>query len=137
MRTRMAIRATSETASHFYRSNIVRTVQIQKQQVVSGFGFRLPVQLFSFIHDSRDRGARHGRPAGRGRGRSERRRGRDTERARTYKSTSTGHSTPRIPSSADLRGTLAGCAPCCTAFTMDLTIGLQRLECGRHYAKLV
>lgn len=77
------------------RLRLVPAVQIQKQQVASGFGFRLPVQLFSFIHDSfGDREGQSGRQA-------------EGEReARTYKSTSVGHSTPRIPSSADLRGPL-------------------------------
>lgn len=48
-------------------------------------------------------------------------------RGRTYKSTSVGQSTPRIPSLVDLRGLFAGCAPRCSPFTMELTMDLR---CG-------
>lgn len=86
------------------------SVQTQKQQVVSGFGFRLPVQLFSFIHDFRDRKDE----------RKERRNKREKEKS-WYKSTFMGS---QILSSWSTFEFLASCAPYANAITIELTIGL-------------
>lgn len=90
------------------------SVQIQKQQVVSGFGFRLPVQLFSFIHDFRDREDE----------RKERREGK-RERERKELVRTNLHSWALEFLGWSTFESLAGCAPYANAFTIELTIGLQ------------
>lgn len=97
------------------KSNIVHVVQIQKQQVVSGFGFRLPVQLFTFIHDFRDREKER-------KGEENEKKGEGDIRTNLHYSWATRPFEFLAWSTFE---TLTGCTPCGNAFTIELTIGSQ------------